>query len=119
MFILTILFVLFIVEIGIAQSQADTTKHKAKERVVENTSEISTLWNIFYRGGGLGVAFLFCLYAYFELRSLKRQNLALQQQLISSYKDSFLTLIGEYKKSNAQNAKFLRVIAIFLKKKDI
>lgn len=119
LFFASIILMFFVIEISISSAQTiqDTTKRKHHTTTVVDNSELSTIWNIFYKGGGLGVAFLFCIYAYFEMRSMKKQNLALQNQLIESYSKAFVSLIDEYKQQNIQNLKFLKIIANFLKPK--
>ena len=115
-----IISLIFLVEISVSPAQtlqdSSKRKHHAPTQVVDS-SELSTLWNIFYKGGGLGMAFLFCLYAYFEMRAMKKQNLMLQNQLIESYSKNFTALIDEYKQHNNHLLKFLKIVANFLNSK--
>ncbi len=113
--IASIVFLIFAV--SVTAQVIDTTK-KAKEhpQILQNGSEISTIWQIFSTGGVAGLCFIFCIYAFVEVRSAKKREKELQDKLIASYeqpKELFETIknmIEENKKENTNIEKLLRVL---------
>lgn len=120
-----IIILLFLIFIPVLQAQTllDTTeqpkkKQESQKQIDMPSNQITDLWNIF-SSSAMGVAFVFLIYAYFELKTAKKNNLDLQNQLIESHKlqsKANETLIQSFTHAIEEYARTIQNHNVFMEK---